>query len=304
MNVAILSLFLAAAPLPGADPGPLMLRINLPEKRLDLVEGTQTIRSYPATIGAPRYPTPTGRFSVTSITWNPWWNPPSSEWARGEKKTAPGPRNPMGRAKLRFDRLLYVHGTVNEAALGTAASHGCIRLSNEDVLDLARFLAERTGAIPADEVAALEASPRRTREVALPGEGIPILIEYRLVKEGPEGPDRFDDVYERGLLPHEEWLLENPDKARRETPAAVPSGESADPGGGLGLAVVGSANGPPERTHVEDPMDPRTYGPQIFPSAPLVRKRLEARLDQLPPERDPARRPERREVDDAEDPGA
>lgn len=210
MTTAILALVLAtAAPLPGADPGSLTLRINLPEHRLEVVEGTETIRSYPATIGAKAYPTPTGRYQVTSITWNPWWNPPSSEWARGEKKTPPGPRNPMGRAKLRFDRLLYVHGTSNEEALGSAASHGCIRISNEDVLDLARLIALRTGAVDVDEVAALEKAPRRTRELALPGEGVPIIIEYRIVKEGPDGPERFEDPYDLGLRPHEEWLLEN-----------------------------------------------------------------------------------------------
>lgn len=35
-------------------------------------------------------------------------------------------------------------------------------------------------------------------------------------------------------------------------------------------------------------MDPRSYGPQIFPSAPLVRKRMEAEIDKLPPVCEPA----------------
>lgn len=42
----------------------------------------------------------------------------------------------------------------------------------------------------------------------------------------------------------------------------------------------------------EDPMDPRSYGPQIFPSALLVRKRMEAHIDELPPIRAPKPRPE------------
>lgn len=48
----------------------------------------------------------------------------------------------------------------------------------------------------------------------------------------------------------------------------------------------------------EDPMDPRSYGPQIFPSAPLVRKRIEAHIDELPPVRAP--KPPRQEVPDEE----
>lgn len=42
----------------------------------------------------------------------------------------------------------------------------------------------------------------------------------------------------------------------------------------------------------EDPMDPLSYGPQIFPSAPLVRKRMEAHIDELPPVRASKPRPE------------
>lgn len=246
MTPTILAFVLATAvPIPGADPGPLMLRINLPEHRLEVVDGLETIRSYPATIGTKRHPTPTGRFQVSSITWNPWWNPPSSDWARGKKKTPPGPGNPMGRVKLRFDRLLYVHGTSNEEALGSPASHGCIRISNEDVLDLARLIALRTGALDADEVAALEKAPRRTREVALPGEGLPILIEYRLVKEGENGVERYDDPYDLGLRSHEEWLLEN---AVGESPPASPDAPAvapATPPVGPGFASLDSATLPP-----------------------------------------------------------
>ena len=35
-----------------------------------------------------------------------------------------------------FDRYIYIHGTNAESQLGTPASHGCVRLSNDDVIDL------------------------------------------------------------------------------------------------------------------------------------------------------------------------
>lgn len=52
-------------------------------------------------------------------------------------------------------------------------------------------------------------------------------------------------------------------------------------------------------------MDPRSYGPQIFPSAALVRKRWEERLDRLPPPvRQPAPRPSDEVREDREERGA
>ena len=46
----------------------------------------------------------------------------------------------MGRVKLHMDDLIYIHGTTSEGRLGAPASHGCIRMSNADVVDLARRL--------------------------------------------------------------------------------------------------------------------------------------------------------------------
>lgn len=49
------------------------------------------------------------------------------------------PRNPMGMRALTLDRdQVAIHGTTNHmrASIGTAASYGCIRMLNEDVVDL------------------------------------------------------------------------------------------------------------------------------------------------------------------------
>src|SRR5688500_6909130 len=35
-----------------------------------------------------------------------------------------------------YDRYIYIHGTTAESLLGTPASHGCVRMSNLDVIDL------------------------------------------------------------------------------------------------------------------------------------------------------------------------
>ena len=182
----------------------LRLRINLPSYRLEVFRGDQLLRSYPAAIGLPSHPTPQGAFDVYQVTWNPWWTPPPRPWARGKKRTPPGPANPMGRAKIEFDRLYYLHGS--REALERPASHGCIRLSNEDALELARLLAGEAGALSSAEVDALERNPGRTRSVSLPPGVARIEIVYRLTDEVDGELVSWEDVYGRGLSSRDRYL--------------------------------------------------------------------------------------------------
>src|SRR5207253_7739773 len=87
---------------PGDERDPISIRINLAASRLDVLENGETVASFAVAIGLPRYPTPTGQFQITEVTWNPWWIPPSSDWAKGELPMPPGPSNPMGEVKMRF----------------------------------------------------------------------------------------------------------------------------------------------------------------------------------------------------------
>jgi hypothetical protein len=119
----------------------LQVVVNIPSGRLQLIDGDSVVRSYPVSVGSARYPTPVGDYLLATVIWNPWWNPPpESGWARNRKPEPPGPNNPMGRVKLHMDELIYIHGTNSEGRLGAPASHGCIRMSNTDVVDLARRL--------------------------------------------------------------------------------------------------------------------------------------------------------------------
>jgi lipoprotein-anchoring transpeptidase ErfK/SrfK len=66
---------------------------------------------------------------------------PSWSERPGVTPTIPGgsPRNPMGAAVLGLDRGNYaIHGTNNPASIGGFVSHGCIRMYNEDIVDLYR----------------------------------------------------------------------------------------------------------------------------------------------------------------------
>ena len=109
--------------------------LNIPASRIDVYERGRRTKTYEVSAGAREFSTPPGKYRVSQVTWNPWWHPPKSEWARNEKPTPPGLNNPMGRVKLNFAPLLYIHGTPWVDDLGTPASHGCIRMRDRDLID-------------------------------------------------------------------------------------------------------------------------------------------------------------------------
>jgi lipoprotein-anchoring transpeptidase ErfK/SrfK len=89
-----------------------------------------------------RYPVGVGRAGmawhghayVAAKNLRPAWSPSENSIA-----TIPGgsPRNPMGAAAMGLDRGNYaIHGTNDPSSIGGFVSHGCIRMHNEDVLDL------------------------------------------------------------------------------------------------------------------------------------------------------------------------
>jgi hypothetical protein len=83
----------------------------------------------------------------------------------------------MGRVKIFFrEPTYYIHGTNAEASIGTAASHGCVRMLNDDVVVLARLLIERTGTpIEPGLIQRLINRARQTREVRLES-AVPLLV--------------------------------------------------------------------------------------------------------------------------------
>ena len=98
-------------------------------------------RSYPIAKGQPRYPTPTGSLRVTDKQVDPAWTPPDSPWA-AELDTIPaGPGNPLGTRWIGTSRAaIGIHGTFAEGSIGTAVSHGCIRMRIADVEQLFRHV--------------------------------------------------------------------------------------------------------------------------------------------------------------------
>jgi murein L,D-transpeptidase YcbB/YkuD len=185
---------------PATAQAPMEIVVNIAAGRLDVLQGGERIRSYPVSVGMPRYATPTGSADIRRMVWNPSWTPPpDAEWARDEKPAAPGWGNPMGRVKMHLFDDYYIHGTPrsNEARLGRPASHGCIRMRNHDVLELAQLVLRADGApVGESAVQSLIRNPGNTREVALRGR-VHVRIEYRLAEVDAYSVTMLPDVYAR-----------------------------------------------------------------------------------------------------------
>jgi murein L,D-transpeptidase YcbB/YkuD len=175
----------------------LSLELNIPAMRLDLRRGRDLIHSYTVAVGLPAYTTPVGTFSLSAITWNPWWYPPASYWARKEKITAPGPSNPMGKVKLHIGGALYLHATPFESSMGRAASHACVRMRTADAVGLARLVQTSTGARISDAaVDSLIARWSETRVVDLPAV-VPANFVYHLAEVRNDSLLLHPDIYRR-----------------------------------------------------------------------------------------------------------
>lgn len=174
--------------------GAMALSVNLPAFRLDVREGDSLVASVGVAIGMPRHPSPTGAFAISMVEWNPWWIPPESDWARGSSRTPPGPRNPLGPVKMRFAPLFLLHGTPDSASIGSARSHGCIRLRNADAIAVAEMV-QRFGA--PDSSARLATATQRgraTRAVRL-DRAVPVMLSYDLVEVRGDSVYAYPDVY-------------------------------------------------------------------------------------------------------------
>lgn len=174
----------------------IRLLLNLPGNRLYVYEDGQVVRRYRVAIGMEGYETPPGTYRVTHAIWNPWWHPPKSDWARDRKVEPPGsPENPMGRIKLHFAELLYIHGTPEEETVGWQVSRGCVRMANHEVIELSRYLHEHfapqvTGA----QIDRLVDDPKRTQEVRF-RRSIPFEVVYRVTEVRDGFLFIFPDVY-------------------------------------------------------------------------------------------------------------
>ncbi len=96
--------------------------------------------TYKIAVGALGFETPKGMYIVHSKSLDPWWKAPESEWVdpsiQGKLYPPGDPGNPLTGAFIKLWNGIGIHGTRALDSLGTDASHGCIRMATEDVVDL------------------------------------------------------------------------------------------------------------------------------------------------------------------------
>ena len=116
-----------------------MITIDQSSFRLRLFKRLKFSKGYGVAVGQPAYPTPNGRFALQSKQVNPTWTAPNSPWAGemgGQSVAGGAPDNPLKARWMGVSGAVGIHGTGEPWSIGTRASHGCIRMTVPDVIDL------------------------------------------------------------------------------------------------------------------------------------------------------------------------
>jgi lipoprotein-anchoring transpeptidase ErfK/SrfK len=107
--------------------------------KLRLFKGLKFAKSYGVAVGQPAYPTPSGLFHIANKQVDPVWSVPNSPWAgelQGTTVDGGSAANPLKARWMGIINGVGIHGTGEDYSIGSAASHGCIRMHVADVKDL------------------------------------------------------------------------------------------------------------------------------------------------------------------------
>ncbi len=118
---------------------PVLLVADRNNFRLRLYEKLRLTKTYTVAVGAVGFDTPAGMYHIQNKAIDPAWHVPQSDWAGDLAGTVvPGgvPDNPLKARWLGIFDGAGIHGTDETYSLGSAASHGCIRMAVPDVIEL------------------------------------------------------------------------------------------------------------------------------------------------------------------------
>ena len=122
-----------------ADKYPWYIVINRPAFTLTVYDHLRPRKSYPVAVGQVGLETPAGLYHVQNKAVNPDWHVPNSAWAgdlAGKVIKGTDPGNPIKARWLGIFDGAGIHGTDELSSLGSAASHGCIRMAIPDVIEV------------------------------------------------------------------------------------------------------------------------------------------------------------------------
>jgi lipoprotein-anchoring transpeptidase ErfK/SrfK len=123
-----------------AEKYPAVLVVNRGAFQLTLYKDLKQHKTYSVAIGSVGYDTPAGLYHIQNKAVNPAWTMPDSDWVapadRGTVVPGGTPENPLKARWLGIYDGAGIHGTDATGSIGTAASHGCIRMLIPDVIEL------------------------------------------------------------------------------------------------------------------------------------------------------------------------
>ena len=127
----------------GGATGNAVVNVDTKTNILQVHDGEKLIAAYPITVGSAQTASPIGEWKVRRITKMPTFRYDKEMLQHGQRSgnfhlLPPGPRNPVGVMWIALNKKgIGIHGTNDPGSIGHAASHGCIRLANWDVVRLA-----------------------------------------------------------------------------------------------------------------------------------------------------------------------
>lgn len=117
---------------------PSYLTLDRGSFTLRLWKDLKLAKTYPVAVGQEGLETPEGLYEIQAKEENPTWHVPESDWAGSLAGATipPGPSNPIKARWMAIYEGAGIHGTEETSSLGSAASHGCVRMAIPDVEEL------------------------------------------------------------------------------------------------------------------------------------------------------------------------
>jgi len=183
----------------------IKITINIPSFQMTLWQNGSEVGVYPVGVGKIDYPVAISLRSATSIEWNPVWIPPSSDWIEksstvkaGEIVLPTDPRNPLGKLKIPLGYGYLLHQAKSAGDMGSLVSHGCVRVMQSDLYDLAeKIVAARSLEVPATKIALAKQNKKTLIAQLSPAVSVEITYDTIVVEGGKL--NIYPDVYERNL---------------------------------------------------------------------------------------------------------
>lgn len=184
---------------PNAVPPDTRIVVNIPAFRMDIFRDGTLLKSYKIGIGYQEFPLPTGFRKAEMIIFNPTWTQPNESWASNPGAVVPAGAagNPLGPIKVPIGGANLIHGGKVLAKIGTFASHGCVGLTNDQVKDFAKVLADATNTELKEETIAAYLKKRTRTQVVKLSKVVPVELRYETIVIQDGQLHIYRDVYNK-----------------------------------------------------------------------------------------------------------